>query len=158
MKKILLLLTTFFTVHALAQIQSSFKTSDRNIVTNFVNNVLSTTIKKYIQVQIDSVKCKKCISFWYSDGENFLYIDFWKISEGGNTDLGTPDTMYYKLATVRGIYKDLFPFWKKNFQEDAEFEKIAFDKHARVIQFKPTRYVATFNRGEVFWQIELKEY
>lgn len=156
MRKLLSSIAILLTLAGNAQVEKYFKTTDRSTVSEVVNEVLSLTTVKYNQVQIDSVKCRQCIQFWYSDGDNFLYIDFYKTKEGGNKDLGTPDTVVYRFVAIRGIFKDVFPFWKKHFQNDADFEKTAIDKHGKVIQF-PSGYYASINGSNGFWMIEIKK-
>jgi hypothetical protein len=159
MNKVLLISFLFFSKYSFSQVERVFKTKDRQAVTDFVNEILVNTTKKYNQVRIDTSKQNNSINFWYSDGENFLNIYFYKFTEGGNKDLEIVGETYYGLQSIKGIYKDLFPFWKKYFEGDAEFNQVALSKHGKTMQipYGGRKYVATFNGPDV-WQLDIKDY
>jgi hypothetical protein len=108
----------------------------------------------YHLIRIDTSQSKKSLSFIYSDGSNTLSIEFAIMKMGGNKDLELPDTVYYKLAAIKGPYKALFPYWKKYFQPDADLIEVQANGHGKVViqPYKGKKYfVCAFNKSRSWW-------
>ena len=159
MKKLLVIIILISNAAA-AQIQEKIKTTSRADVDLIVNLVLNETTKKYTQVKVDSVKSRYYIDNQFSDGENLVNVYFAKYNEGGNKDLNITGSNYYRFARVAGVYKDVFPFWKKYFQPDADFLQVATNKNGKVVQLQSNgdNYSAAFNKAGDAWIIEIRKY
>ncbi|MFT3750949.1 MAG: hypothetical protein QM768_21730 [Agriterribacter sp.] len=136
-----------------------FNTTNRKDVDYVLNEVLSNTKNKYNQVKIDSLRYENVIEFHYSDGEHQLYVEFNKNEKGGNKDLGIPDTLKYSFSALRGFYQDVFPFWKKYYEPEADYVQTAMTKHGKPNASElPTKRVAAFYKNAEEWILIIRHF
>lgn len=157
MKKGILIICLFtVSLSVSAQLEKKFITTDRTDVTNVVNLILSNTKNQYKLEGVDTLTCGPCLLYHYSDGLHTLVISFIKLKSGGNSDLEIPDTLHYTFAAIQGFYQDVFPFWKKYYQPDAEMVDVAKTGNGKVIMHEDSKgtWVSTFNKGGEIWQLE----
>jgi hypothetical protein len=158
MKQLLIAALIFLSFNSSAQIKEKLFTKNLSDVQLIIDNLLSSTVNKYILIE-DTTTRSGISKIYDSDGKE-LKFSFYVHKEGGNYDLGKADTTYYRLGYVFGSYKDLFSFWKNNFQPDAELEKIAETGHAevQVIPLEKGKLVLAFAKSGKVWQIIVNRY
>jgi hypothetical protein len=119
-----------------------------------VVSTIVTEIPGYQFVKVDSSKNHKSFKYIYSNGIKNVWISFSVLNIGGNKDLEIPDTVYYKLVSVIGPYKALFPYWKKYFQPNADLINLQKDGHGELI-IRPyigkKEFVCTFTNSSGWW-------
>lgn len=74
-----------------------------------------------------------------ADDEDLLVITFDIKYKGANKDLEIEGAKVYSFKKVSGKYLDLFPFWKKEFNPDADVEKTLNDYNSREVVDKNTK-------------------
>lgn len=158
MKKLLILLLLPFYMQAQTNNRIIFK--ERKQVFEVVEQLLATTKNSYKLVEIDSVKCRSCISFTYSDSVHKLTAFFYKDKSKGNYDLGIPDTINYRFGGITGFYLDVFPFWKQFFQPEADMIVVQGEGHGKVITLNEANktWIVTMNKEREAWMIDARFY
>lgn len=122
-----------------------------------VADVRAKAAHEYILTKIDTSKSKRDIHFLLEVADRQIGIDYQMQLEGGNMDFEVaPDTLWL-LNSIVGPYLDLFPYWKANFQPDAEIETVSNDQHGRLIMLSETdKRRATFTRQQgSIWMIRV---
>jgi hypothetical protein len=126
---------------------------DSTKIPHIVSSIIAES-PGYHYVRVDTSKGKASFSHIYSDSINTLSIEFliWKI--GGNRDLEIPDTVYYKLAAIKGPYKALFPYWKKYYQPEADLIEVQANGNGKIViqpYIGKEYFVCAFNKGRNWW-------
>lgn len=156
---IMLLICLFTAFSASAQMEKTFSSRDSSDITKLVNTVLASTKNQY---HLDTLDVRRVtpkyesISVKYSDGTHWLRIDFTGIKSGGNFDLGTPDTLNFTFVELTGFFQDIFPFWKKYYQPDADMVTVVNDGRGKVIvvSYLKGTMVSAFNKDGDLWSID----
>lgn len=155
MKKLLLILFCAGSVSLFAQSKflQPMQAADRQAI---VEDVISSTGKPFVLQSVDTSKSKQVISYILVQDDRKIGITFVRYLEGGNYDLEIkPDTVW-KFNNIIGLYMDLFPYWKLEFQPDANLEQISADAHGKLILYnEATKQRARFIRSASKWVIEV---
>ena len=147
MKKLILILVLIINTNVFAQRQGAFFYSDSAGIKNIVSLIMENTKNKY---HLDKVfNRKQNVEFWYRyDPHTLLRIHFQIF----------PDTSarLFILKTLTGNYEDIFPFWKKYFQENADSATIKKERFAKsaAIPFLKREIVYSFLGVGSSWQIK----
>jgi hypothetical protein len=144
MKTLIIAVLILITINAFAQKQEAFFSSDSAGIKSIVNLVMENTKNKY---HLDRVINQTWnVEFWYRYDPHTLVRIHFQIF---------PD----KSALLKGLtgnYVDIFPFWKRYFQENADtavIEKTGGVKSAAV-SFLKGKIVYGFRRvAKPLWQI-----
>ena len=115
MKKLTLILTLIINTNVFAQRQEAFFSGDSAGIKNIANLIIANTKNKY---HLDKVITQKQnVEFWYRyDPHTLIRIHFQIFPD--------ESAKIFILKGLTGNYVDIFPFWKKYFQEDADTEII----------------------------------
>lgn len=143
-----MLLLTLIVINfdSFAQIQKTFFYSDSAGIKNIANLIIENSKNKY---QLDRVFNQKTnVEYWYCHGQHTLITIHFQVF---------PDksTRPFILKGLTGNYEDIFPFWKKYFQEDADSAVIqkAGAVKSPALGFLKGEIVYRFHRGGSVWQI-----
>ena len=147
MKTFIIAALILINANVFAQRQETFFYSDSAGIKNIVNLIMENTKNKY---HLDKVfNRKQNVEFWYRyEKYNLVRIHFQIF----------PDTSarLFILKTLDGNYEDIFPFWKKYFQENADSATIKKERVAKsaAIPFLKREIVYSFHGGGSLWQIK----
>ena len=145
MKKLLLLLFLVINVNAFAQ---TFFSSDSAGTKNIADLIIENTKNKY---QLENVIARKeNIEFRYRHGPRSLIRIHFQI-------FPDPGAKLFILKGLTGNYEDIFPFWKKYFQADADTTAIESTGNAKsaAFNFLTKEIVYSFSRlAKPLWQIK----
>ena len=130
MKKILLLFTMLISLNAFAQKTEAFVSSDATGIKNIVSRIMEHTANEY---HLDKVfNTSQNVQYWYRhDVHDKIDMHFQKIFDST-----------WMLKTLRGRYEDIFPFWKKYFDENADMQATETAKKGKVIS-------SPYSKGQV---------
>lgn len=132
MKKLTLILMLVINTNVFAQRQQAFFCSDTANIKNITNLIIENTKNNYHLDRV--INHTWNVEFWYRyDPYTLIRIHFQIF----------PD----KSAILKGLtgnYEDIFPFWKKYFQEDADTAVIEKSGGAKSAS-------ATFLKGEIVY-------
>jgi len=158
MKKILIVAFILVASTVSAQVKEKLISRQLSDVQLITDNLLSTTFNKYALIQ--DTTTKRGIEKKYQSEDKVLRISFKVGKEGENYDLGKEGSSYYQLGHISGYYRDLFTFWKNNFQPDADLEKVQAAGHGEVqqIQTEKGKLVLAFAKSGNLWQIIVNNY
>jgi len=121
MKKLLGLLLLITGLNVIAQSERAFFTRDSASMVNISNLVVENAKNKY---HLDKVLPRNSSAeIWYRNEDNVLLRATFKFF---------PDRSVV-LTHVTGIYDDIFPFWKKYFDADAQVEDRTKGKKLKII-------------------------
>jgi hypothetical protein len=145
MKKTILVLLLFINANTFAQKQEAFFCRDSANIKNIANLIIENTKNKY---QLDKViSHRQDVEFWYRyEKYNLVRIHFKFF----------PDRSAV-LAGLTGNYEDIFPFWKRYFQQDADSSMLAKERGAKLVTTPFLNGTAEFNFLKVanpLWQIK----
>lgn len=132
MKKLLTLLVILL-VALTANAQLQFKTEDLKEVRQLADSIALTGKTPYqFSKEGVSKRDKNYYVVLYTnphDSYDRLGVAFWINHEGRNIDLEIKGTPVYTLDLVRGNFLDLFPFWKRHINTNAD--AVAITKETR---------------------------
>jgi len=145
-----LILISLLMIHpgAFGQMEKTFTSKDSSDIPRLINLILKNTKNKYQLNNINTVH-ENAIEVIYSNGTHKLIIEFTRNKPGGNTTL-------YTFISLTGLYKDVFPFWKKYYQQDAKMAPIAKTTHGKVIttSYVEGKMISSFNKYGDNWELE----
>ncbi len=131
MKQLLILLTTLF-IGIIANAQLHFKTKDLKEVRQLADSIALTAKTPYV---FSKEGISKQNSNYYvvvytnpKDDYDRLGVAFWISHIDRNLDLEIKGTPVYTFDFVRGNFLDLFPFWKRHINKQADAVKITKGK------------------------------
>lgn len=125
---------------------------------DFIVNKNSDSLLMYVDIFLPSkrilVKTKDELSF-----EQNIQIEL----KGGNIDLGINPEEYYKLYRIGGSFLDVFPIWKKLFDNESKQEDVlkVVNYTERTVKTKALIYknsyyrIALNNHGNGYWEIKI---
>lgn len=144
MKKVILLLLLFVNVYAFAQKQEAFFCRDSANIKNIANLVIENTKNKYQLERV--ISQRQDVEFWYRHEKHDLVRIHFKFF---------PDRSAV-LAGLTGNYEDIFPFWKKYFQQDADMAKMEKERSGKLVTTPFLNGTAefSFRKGGSIWQIK----
>ena len=142
MKKLILLVTVLFsTIIALAQNADPFFHTSKDSLKIVCDGLASMAKTKYTFISFSENLKRAGGVITYRDTnneDNRLSIFFSVYSEGANEALEIPGTPVYSFYSVRGNFLDVFPFWKKYIDPNADAEKTSNSNMTKVY-LKSTR-------------------
>jgi hypothetical protein len=155
MKNLIIILLLIITASAFGQMEKTFSSKDSSDISRLINLVLKNSKNKYHLDNINTTH-ENAIEAIYSDGIHKIIFEFSQVKSGGNHDLNIPDTMHYTFISVTGLYRDVFPFWKKYYQPDAKIKAIAKTTHGKVIitPYLKGKMISAFNKYGDYWELE----
>ena len=107
MKKFFFILFVFFNVSTFAQTGKGFATDSANII-NFANSIVASAKNTY---QPDKVfRHRLVVELWYRCS----------LPEKIRMEFRIMDDKTAVLVHLTGYYEDIFPYWKKYYQPDAD--------------------------------------
>ena len=133
---------------AFGQMEKTFTSKDSSDIPRLINLILKNTKNKYQLNNINTVH-ENAIEVIYSNGAHKLIIEFTRNKPADNTTV-------YTFISLTGLYKDVFPFWKKYYQQDAKMGPIAKATHGKVIatSFVDGKMISSFNKYGDNWELE----
>ncbi len=155
MKNLMVIWLLITSAGAWGQMEKTFSSKDSSDIPKLINLILKSTKNTYHLNNINTAH-ENAIEVIYSDGTHKLIIEFSRIKAGSNHNLNTTGTTEYTFISVTGLYKDVFPFWKKYYQPDAKMAGTAKATHGKVIltPYLNGKMISAFNKYGDYWELE----
>ncbi len=154
MKQLLTLLVILF-IGITTNAQLHFKTKDLKEVRQLADSIALTAKTPYIFSEEGiSKRDKNYYGVVYTnpkDKDDRLGVAFWISHIGRNLDLEIKGTPVYTFDFVYGNFLDLFPFWKRHINTNADAVKITKDKRKDKAKTQGLLYILQSNGG--IWEI-----
>ncbi len=147
MKTLIIAALVLINTNSFGQKEQAFFSSDSAGIKNMATLIMENTKNKYYFHKVFTQKSN--VEFWYRYDKHTLITIHFQIF---------PDTSawLFILKGLTGNYEDIFPFWKKYFQQDADsatIEKSGAVKSA-ALSFLRREIVYSFSKvANPLWQI-----
>lgn len=134
---------------AFGQMEKTFTSKDSSDIHKLIDTILTTTKNKYQLKNINTVH-ENAIEAVYVNGTHNLIIEFTSNKPNGST------TTSYSFISITGLYEDVFPFWKKYFQPNADMTSIAKTNYCKpvIIPYAEGNMISSFNKYGDYWELE----
>jgi hypothetical protein len=148
MKNLIIIWLLLIYSSAIGQMEKTFSSKDSSDIPRLIDLILKNTKNRYHLNNINTTH-ENAIEAIYSNGTHNLIIEFTRSNPDSNTTV-------YTFISLTGLYKDVFPFWKKYYQPSAKMSAIAKAAHGKVIttSYIDGKMISSFNKYGDNWELE----
>ena len=162
MKRLFCFTILLYALVSKAQVSVPLRTAKISDVLATVDSAAQNAKNEYTLTKLDTAQGKLHGDMYFvltdkNNAEKKLILRFLKSKEGRNADIGIAGTTYYYLLTVNGGFLDVFPFWKKFVQPDANMDKVIKEEGSYLLLMEgdKQRRVNLQKEGPDKWYIQI---